>query len=121
MLADVLKHLAQWQIEQGAYENALPPARRWVALDPLHEPAQRLVMQLYAWAGQPSAALRQYQVLVDLLQEELGVAPEAETSALNEAIRARRFTAAAQARPRPFNRQPWWAISLWRRRIVSPS
>lgn len=98
LLVDVLKHRVQWQIEQGAYENALPPARRWVALDPLHEPAQRWVMQLYAWSGQLSAALRQYQLLFDLLQEELGVEPEAETSALYEAIRTRRIT---PPQPRP--------------------
>ena len=56
LLADVLMHLAHWRIDQGTYEEALEPARRWLALDPLHEPAHRLVMQLYAWTGQPSAA-----------------------------------------------------------------
>lgn len=101
MLANVLIYLARWKMAQGAYDEALIPARRWLALDTLHEPAQRLVMQLYAWTGQPSAALRQYQQLVDLLQQELGAAPEAETVALYEAIRARRLPPPAPAAAPP--------------------
>jgi hypothetical protein len=33
-------------------------------------------MQLYAWAGQQAAALRQYQECRRILHEELGVEPE---------------------------------------------
>ena len=89
ILASVLVHLAEWRSMQGAYDDAIVCARRWLALDPLHEPAQRLVMLAYAWAGQHSAALRQYNVLVELLDNELGVEPEPETTELYEAIRAR--------------------------------
>ncbi len=44
-------------------------------------------MQLYAGVGQQSAALRQYEMCVQTLQDELGVAPAAETLALYEQIR----------------------------------
>lgn len=65
-------------------------ARRWVAHDPLHEPAHRALMTLYAQAGQPTAALRQYESCVRLLDDELGAPPEAATVALYDAIRSRR-------------------------------
>jgi predicted Ser/Thr protein kinase len=45
-------------------------------------------MQLYAGAGNRSAALRQYQSCLQLLEDELGVPPEAETTALYERISA---------------------------------
>ena len=71
-------------------DQALYYARRWVAHDPLHEPAHRALMTLYAQAGQPVAALRQYENCVRLLDDELGVPPDAATTALAEAIRTRR-------------------------------
>ena len=71
--------------------SAIPYARRWLALDPLHEPAHRALMQLYAQTDQQAAAMRQYQVCVDTLEEELGVPPAEETTELFEAIRSRRF------------------------------
>src|SRR5207248_9096203 len=42
-------------------------------------------------AGQQAAALRQYQECVRLLEAELGAAPESKTTALYEAIKARRL------------------------------
>ena len=97
LLAEILDQLIQWRVSLEDYKEAIEYARRWLALDPLHEPAQRQVMQLYAWVGQPSAALRQYHLLVELLEKELGVEPEAETTALYEAIRTRRITPPEQA------------------------
>jgi serine/threonine protein kinase/predicted ATPase/DNA-binding SARP family transcriptional activator len=97
-LVGVLGQLIQWRIAQGAYEEAIEHARRWLGLDTLHEPAQRLVMQLYAWIGQPSSALRQYNLLVELLDKELGVEPEPETTALYEAIRTRRVSPPEQVK-----------------------
>ena len=60
-LADALRRLIKSHTSRGEYTQAIPYARRWLSLDPLHEPAQRRLMQLYAWSGQQSAALRQYQ------------------------------------------------------------
>jgi predicted ATPase/DNA-binding SARP family transcriptional activator len=90
-LAAALQRLIGWHVVQGTYEQAIEYGRRWLALDPLHEPAHRQLMQLYAWDGQQAAALRQFDECVRLLDEELGVAPEAETAVLYQAIKARQL------------------------------
>jgi predicted ATPase/DNA-binding SARP family transcriptional activator len=85
-LAGVLERLSGLLADQGAYAPAIIHARRWVALDPLHEPAQRRLMRLYAQAGQRAAAIRQYQECAQILKAELAASPEAETEALYAAI-----------------------------------
>ena len=87
-LASALERLVHGHSARGQHEAALPYARRWLALDPLHEPAHQQLMQLYAQTGQRSAALRQYAESVRILDEELGLAPAEETTALYEQIRA---------------------------------
>lgn len=87
----LLRQLSQWSMEQRSYEAAIEFVRRWLALDPLHEQAHRRLMQLYAWTGQPTAAVRHYQGLVRMLDKELEVEPEPETKALFEAIHSRRL------------------------------
>ena len=93
--ADALRRLVTWHAGEAArdYDQAIAYARRWLALDPLHEPAHRQLMALYAEAGQRSAALRQYRACLRVLEEELGVAPSAATTALYEQVRAERPTA----------------------------
>ena len=49
-------------------------------------------MQLYAWADQQAAALRQYDECVRLLAAELGVPPAPETTALHQAILQRQLS-----------------------------
>ena len=90
-LADALQQLIDWYVSQETFDRAIEYGRQWLALDPLHEAAQRRLMQLYAWAGQQTAALRQYQESVRLLHEELGVEPEEETTALYEQIKRRQL------------------------------
>jgi predicted ATPase/DNA-binding SARP family transcriptional activator len=85
--AGMLDRLSQGLAAAGDYPAAIASARRWLALDPLHEPAQRQLMRLYAASGQRTAALRQYQECVRVLADELGAEPEAETAALYEEIR----------------------------------
>jgi DNA-binding SARP family transcriptional activator/pimeloyl-ACP methyl ester carboxylesterase len=99
LYGQVLEQLIAAHRTAEAWDTAIPYARRWVALDALHEPAQRTLIQLYAQAGQPTAAARQYQECVRLLKAELGVAPEDETTALYEAIRTRQFAPPAPAEP----------------------
>ncbi|MBI4771759.1 MAG: AAA family ATPase, partial [Chloroflexi bacterium] len=60
------------------------------ALDPLHEPAHRHLMRLYAWSDQRAAALRQYRECVRVLDQELGVSPLGDTAKLYEAIKENR-------------------------------
>jgi serine/threonine protein kinase/DNA-binding SARP family transcriptional activator/alpha-beta hydrolase superfamily lysophospholipase len=88
-LADLLQKLAGWRANRGEYDLAIEHARRWLSLDPLHEPAHRQLMRLYALTGKPSAASRQYQECRRLLAEELGVEPDAETEELYRSIQTR--------------------------------
>lgn len=90
-LAGALERLVWGYSRQGNYETAIPYGRRWVVLDPLHEPAQRHLMQLYSEAGQKAAALRQYEEYTALLEKELGLPPDEETMTLYEAIKAQRI------------------------------
>jgi DNA-binding SARP family transcriptional activator len=102
-LAGALKQLVWGYSRQSNFEVAIPHARRWVALDPLHEPAQRHLMQLYGETDQKAAALRQYEEYAALLEKELGLPPEEETTTLYEAIKAKRiaepFLKAKEHRP----------------------
>ncbi len=88
LLAGALKRLLQFYSAEEAFDRAIAYARRLVTLDPLHEPAQVALMQLYARAGQQAAALRQYQVYEGTLDAELGVEPSSEVTALYEQIKS---------------------------------
>ncbi len=85
-LASALRRLVGLLTARGEYERALPHARRWLAADPLHEPAHRELIRLYAWSGDRAAALEQYRSCVRTLSQELGVAPLDETANLYEQI-----------------------------------
>jgi predicted ATPase/DNA-binding SARP family transcriptional activator len=98
-LASGLERLVHGHRERGEYQQAIAYGRRWLALDPLHEPAHRHLMGLYAQSGQRAAALRQYAECERILQEELGVSPEEETAQLYQAIKKCREGTAADSRP----------------------
>ncbi len=86
-LAGALERLISAQNAQGDLDAAIHSARRWLALDRLHEPAHRQLMQLYAWAGQRAAALHQYRECLQVLEQELGVAPLEATTQLYQEIK----------------------------------
>ncbi|MEM7802588.1 MAG: BTAD domain-containing putative transcriptional regulator, partial [Chloroflexota bacterium] len=81
------------------FDPAIQYAKRKLSLDPLTEQNHRDLMRLFASANQTTAALRQYEQCVDLLQTELGIEPEEETVALFESIRTRRLRAEEPPRP----------------------
>jgi predicted ATPase/DNA-binding SARP family transcriptional activator len=87
-LAGALARLIRLHRAQEDDQAAIAYARRWLAFDPLAETAHRHLMQLYAQTGQQAAALRQYQLCVQTLKDELGLPPSAETTALYERLRA---------------------------------
>ncbi|MDQ4076336.1 MAG: AAA family ATPase [Chloroflexota bacterium] len=98
-LGTVLVQLVHVYQARGEWEAAIEHARRWLALDTLHEPAHRQLMRLYALAGQQAAALRQYDECVRILDEELGVPPEEETTELYESIRTRSWPPKSKDHP----------------------
>jgi DNA-binding SARP family transcriptional activator len=87
LLARALQRLVTTCTDAGALDEALAHARRWLALDELHEPAHQAVIRLLGWTGQRSAALRQYRSLVRVLDRELAVRPLPATTQLYEQIR----------------------------------
>ena len=95
-LASALRRLVEHLIAAGDLDRAVPLARRWLELDPLHEPAHRELMRLHSWCGDRGAALEQYRSCVRVMSEELGVAPLAETTALFEQIYDGTLAAPAQ-------------------------
>jgi DNA-binding SARP family transcriptional activator/predicted ATPase len=85
-LGSVLRRLVELLAARGEYDRAVPHARRWLDVDPLHEPAHRELIRLYAWSGDRAAALEQYRQCVRTLSQELGVAPLADTAILYEQV-----------------------------------
>jgi TolB-like protein/DNA-binding SARP family transcriptional activator/Tfp pilus assembly protein PilF len=81
-------------------QQAVTAAEQLVALDPLREDWQRLALTLYARYRGRNEALGQAEAFVALLRRELDVAPEPETLALVERIRAGEI-AFVQAEPKP--------------------
>ena len=85
---DVLERLMAAQAAGGDLAGATDSARRRLALDPLHEPAHRALMRLYAQNDGRNAALRQYRECPRILTAELQIGPDAETEELHALILA---------------------------------
>jgi predicted ATPase/DNA-binding SARP family transcriptional activator len=90
-LVNALKKLVRYHSTRGEFEQAIAYAWRWLALDPLHEPAHRYLMKLYAWTGQRAAALHQYRECARALGRELGVSLQKATTRLYRDIKANRL------------------------------
>jgi DNA-binding SARP family transcriptional activator/tetratricopeptide (TPR) repeat protein len=90
-LARGLQRLVAACIADGELERAAGHARRWLQLDPLHEPAHQAIIRLHGWTGQRSAAMRQYRSLVRVLDRDLAVRPLPETTQLYDDVRAGRL------------------------------
>ena len=86
-LASTLEKLAVILSDQADYETAISYTRRRLALDPWHEPTHQQLMQLYVQVGQQAAALRQFDLCRQTLEDELGISPSETTIALCDAIR----------------------------------
>lgn len=81
-----LNQLIDYQMDRAAYEQATQFALQLVSINPLDEAAHRLLMRLYLLTNQPFAAINQYHICVELLDNELGIFPEPETRDLYQQI-----------------------------------
>lgn len=81
-LADLIIHYQ----EQGQFGEAIQYAQKLLAIDPLQEEIQRQLMALFTLNNQKTAALAQYEQFVQILDAELGVEPDEETTALYQQI-----------------------------------
>lgn len=123
-----LQRLGSLLTEWGKYTEAIAALRRLLAIAPWLEAAHRQLMLCYALSGQRGAALAQYEQCRQILQEELGVEPLAETTALYQRILRQEIgketAAAAPGRTElwlPFSgreREHAWLLEQWRRSIA---
>ncbi|MFG1682584.1 BTAD domain-containing putative transcriptional regulator [Nonomuraea sp. NPDC049269] len=74
----------------GLLEESARVTRLLIAADPLLEDAHVRLMRVLALAGRRAEALRQFDVLRDLLDGELGIEPGPEAQRLHEEVRARK-------------------------------
>jgi DNA-binding SARP family transcriptional activator len=107
-MAEALDRLAAVYEKRGAYEQALPHARRRVELEPWQEEGQRLLMRLLARSGHRSEALAQYDRLCRSLRDELGAEPLEETRTLHQAVLSGEL--APEPTPRPGLSAPVWHL-----------
>ena len=85
---EALLLLGRLLFDQGRLAEAAEAYRKAIAHDELVEETHRGLMRCYAILGERGRALRHYEELVELLDEELGTSPAAETKALHERLRA---------------------------------
>ena len=83
-----LHHLTNYYQSLNQYDIAYQYALRQIKMEPVKESAHRQIMCLFASTGQRSAAIEQYKVCCQTLDDELGIEPEPETTALFERIKA---------------------------------
>ncbi len=81
-----LAALAALHEGRGDYRAALAALETALTTDPLQEEIQRAAMRLHYLAGDRVGAIRRYEQLRDLLDDELGVPPMPETRALYDAV-----------------------------------
>ena len=70
----------------GRHQAAVTAFRRLVAHEPLNETAHRELMSSWAQLGETARAVHHYAELADLLREQVGVPPAAETTALYQRL-----------------------------------
>ena len=77
--AGVYKTLVECYLARGEIRLGTRYAHRLATIDPLSEEAHGYLIQLYGYSGRRSRAVAQYETLRQLLDEELGIEPSAET------------------------------------------
>jgi DNA-binding SARP family transcriptional activator len=81
-----LAALGQLHESNGDFTAALEALDRALAFDSLQEDLQRAAMRLHYLAGDRAAAIRRYDSLRKLLDDEMGVPPMTETRAVYDSI-----------------------------------
>ena len=89
---DDLQRLLEHYRDERIYDRAIACAQQILKREPLHEAIVRELMQLRAAAGDRTRALEDYRHFQRRVNEELGVPPLPETTALYETLRQATFT-----------------------------
>ena len=85
-----LLHLGALLVARGRHVEAAEAYRKAISHDRFLEEAHRGLMRSQAALGERGRALRHYEELVKMLEDELGASPAPETSALYESLRSDR-------------------------------
>lgn len=84
---EALLTLGRLLFAEGRYAEAADAYRKLIAHDELLEAAHRGLMRCLTRLGERGRAIRHYRDLAELLREEFGSTPAAETAALHERLR----------------------------------
>lgn len=95
---EAFAHLANYHEQRGEYELALGSAIRQLEMDPWREEAHRQAMRVLELDGKRSQALAQYETCRQVLAEEFGIDPSAETRTLYEQIKRGETSSRSQTR-----------------------
>jgi DNA-binding SARP family transcriptional activator/predicted ATPase len=109
LFLNALADLIPFYQQRGQLTAAIECAQRLLAADPLQETIHRQLMSLYLQDNQRPAALSQYEQCARILDDELGVEPDEETTALYEAIKGDKETRRGgdkETPPLPFSPSP---------------
>jgi adenylate cyclase len=98
-ILNILYRLTTFRLQRGDYAQAQDSARRQLALDGYNEDAHRQLIRALAFDGQRNRALAHYAAYAEMLEEDLGVAPDIRTAALYQRIRDRRLQPHSQPAP----------------------
>ncbi len=82
--------IGRLQVTAGRFQAAAAAFRRVVAHEPLNESAHRELMICWQRLGETARAVRHYKLLREMLRDQVGVPPAAETTALYERLLAGR-------------------------------
>jgi DNA-binding SARP family transcriptional activator len=82
----LLLDLAHLQEAHGENQPAIESYQKLIAIDQLAEEAHIVLMRNYALSGQRSQALRQFQVLQEILYKELEAEPDSDSHRLHRQI-----------------------------------
>jgi len=81
-LSQALQTLSERFLQRAEFSQGLRTTHWWLGLEPRNETAHRLRMQLFWNSNQRAAALLQYNILSNVLQQEQDAEPDAKTTAL---------------------------------------
>ncbi|MDX1520984.1 MAG: BTAD domain-containing putative transcriptional regulator [Anaerolineae bacterium] len=97
MYLDTLGKLMIFHERNSAYELGLNCGEKILAYDNTRERIHQQMMRLHWMAGNRSAALAQYKRCVQILRDELGIAPMLETTQLHQQMISNSFSLEAGA------------------------
>jgi DNA-binding SARP family transcriptional activator/predicted ATPase len=103
---DRMQRLLDRLCDEARWREVLEWAERWIAHGHVPEPAYRALMLAHAALGDRASAAATFQRCTEVLAEELGVEPAAETVALCQRIRGGEVRPDTIARDRPLELKP---------------